>query len=69
MTFGFIWHLIAVASELPVVSSPASQLQGFIKLLLGHGLGHIFGLREEHSNNRDSRAGLAQLEAHPTGRL
>lgn len=55
--------------KLPVTSSPASQLHGFIKFLLIHGHGHVFGLREGHGTVRTPGQGSAWLDCCPTGRL
>lgn len=53
--FGSFWHL--VSGDGPAISSPASQLHGFVKFLLVHGLGHIFGLR---------RSKMRQVQRRPT---
>lgn len=53
--FGFILAS-AIVSQFLVIFSPASQLNGFIKSLLIHSLGHVFGLREEYSNSHNPKA-------------
>lgn len=65
--FCFIPYLISVASVLLVIPSPASQLHGFIEPPVVHGLGHILGLREEHSESHDYRAGLYAAGFLPHG--
>lgn len=53
--FGFILAS-AVVSQFLVIFSPASQLKGFIKSLLIHSLGHVFGLREEYNSSHNPKA-------------